>query len=56
MEYRSPEAEVIDGWFSDLSHYEKTLDSMSKTSLDDAFRGELAAMETWFGVLSGAIN
>lgn len=52
VEYKSPEAEVIDKWFQDLNHYERTLDSMSRTSLDDSFKEELRAMESWFQVLT----
>lgn len=54
VEYKTPEAEVIDKWFEDLGHYEKTLDSMSKATLDDNFKDELKAMENWFTVLSNA--
>ncbi|KAI8910999.1 hypothetical protein EDD86DRAFT_204171 [Gorgonomyces haynaldii] len=50
--YKTPEAEVIDKWFEDLSYYEKTLETMARAKLDDNFREELKAMEQWFNVLT----
>ncbi|KAG0206612.1 hypothetical protein BGX28_002001 [Mortierella sp. GBA30] len=32
--FQSPEAEAIDKWFEDLSHYEQTLEEMAVVSLD----------------------
>jgi len=43
---------AIDKWFEDLSYYERTLEEMSVTTLDDTFKEELAAIENWFRVLS----
>jgi hypothetical protein len=50
--YKSPEAQAIDKWFEDLSYYEKTLEEMTNTKLDDSFNDELRAIENWFNVLS----
>jgi hypothetical protein len=35
-----------------LSYYEKTLEEMTNTKLDDSFNDELRAIENWFNVLS----
>lgn len=43
---------AIDKWFEDLSYYERTLEEMSITTLDDTFKEELSAIENWFRVLS----
>lgn len=43
---------MIDKWFEDLGYYEKTLEEMTNTKLDDGFREELTAIENWFRVLS----
>ncbi|KAJ3314176.1 Alpha-1,3-mannosyltransferase-like protein [Boothiomyces sp. JEL0838] len=43
---------AIDKWFEDLSYYEKTLEDMSNTKLDDSFKDELQAIENWFRVLT----
>lgn len=45
-------AVAIDKWFEDLSYYERTLEEMANTKLDDAFKDELTAIENWFRVLS----
>lgn len=52
MHVLSPEAEVIDRWFDDLSHYDRTLEQMSHTKMDSAFLEELRAMVTWFQAIS----
>ncbi|KAF9406882.1 hypothetical protein BGZ94_002916 [Podila epigama] len=52
--FQSPEAEAIDRWFEDLSHYEQTLEEMAAVSLDHVFKEELSTVESWFGVLSEA--
>ncbi|KAJ1648902.1 Flap-structured DNA-binding and RNA-binding protein, partial [Dispira simplex] len=48
------EAELIDRWFEDLAHFEKTLDELASASLDPSFKDELMAIEQWFLVLSEA--
>ncbi|KAG0044445.1 hypothetical protein BGZ83_010339, partial [Gryganskiella cystojenkinii] len=52
--FQSPEAEAIDKWFEDLSHYEQTLEEMAVVSLDMVFKDELSTIESWFRVLSEA--
>ncbi|KFH64391.1 hypothetical protein MVEG_10216 [Podila verticillata NRRL 6337] len=52
--FQSPEAEAIDKWFEDLSHYEQTLEEMAVVSLDHVFKEELSTIESWFSVLSEA--
>ncbi|KAF9292118.1 hypothetical protein BGZ74_000279 [Mortierella antarctica] len=52
--FQSPEAEAIDKWFEDLSHYEQTLEEMAVVSLDHVFKEELSTIESWFNVLSEA--
>ncbi|KAI7820139.1 hypothetical protein BC939DRAFT_505196 [Gamsiella multidivaricata] len=52
--FQSPEAEAIDKWFEDLSHYEQTLEEMAVVSLDTVFKDELSTIESWFRVLSEA--
>ncbi|KAF9352869.1 hypothetical protein BGX34_011925 [Mortierella sp. NVP85] len=52
--FQSPEAEAIDKWFEDLSHYEQTLEEMAVVSLDTMFKDELSTIESWFRVLSEA--
>ncbi|KAF9966568.1 hypothetical protein BGZ70_001929 [Mortierella alpina] len=52
--FQSPEAEAIDKWFEDLSHYEQTLEEMAVVSLDTVFKDELSTIEAWFRVLSEA--
>ena len=52
--YQSPEAQVIDKWFEDLSYYEKTLDEMAQVNMDGGFTDELKSVENWFRVLSDA--
>ncbi|KAF9139660.1 hypothetical protein BGX30_007642 [Mortierella sp. GBA39] len=46
--FQSPEAEAIDKWFEDLSHYEQTLEDMAVVSLDTVFKEELSTIESWF--------
>ncbi|KAI8898676.1 hypothetical protein BC833DRAFT_588807 [Globomyces pollinis-pini] len=50
--YKSSEAQAIDSWFEDLSYYERTLEEMNNTQLDDSFKDEMTAIENWFRVLS----
>ncbi|KAF9103196.1 hypothetical protein BGX29_003661 [Mortierella sp. GBA35] len=52
--FQSPEAEAIDKWFEDLSHYEQTLEEMAVVSLDTVFKEELSTIESWFRVRSEA--
>ncbi|KAG0337493.1 hypothetical protein BG004_007623 [Podila humilis] len=52
--FQSPEAEAIDKWFEDLSHYEQTLEEMAAVSLDHVFKEELSTVESWLSVLSEA--
>ncbi|ORX91227.1 hypothetical protein K493DRAFT_52735 [Basidiobolus meristosporus CBS 931.73] len=41
-----------DAWIRNLSQYEKTLEEMATTSLDQNFKDELAAVQQWFKALS----
>ncbi|KAG0374042.1 hypothetical protein BGX24_010909 [Mortierella sp. AD032] len=52
--FQSPEAEAIDKWFEDLSHYEQTLEDMAVVSLDTVFKEELSTIESWFRTRSEA--
>ncbi|KAF9195345.1 hypothetical protein BGZ50_004721 [Haplosporangium sp. Z 11] len=52
--FQSSEAEAIDKWFEDLSHYEQTLEEMGVVSLDTVFKDELSTIESWFRVRSEA--
>jgi len=51
--YFSPEAVSVDKWFEDLNYYERTLEEISRTKLDDGFNDELKAIDIWFGALNG---
>ncbi|KAK9760442.1 Flap-structured DNA-binding and RNA-binding protein [Basidiobolus ranarum] len=43
-----------DAWTKNLSQYEKTLEEMTTTSLDQNFKDELDAVQQWFKALSNS--